>query len=104
MIAAGKLNKRVTLRAIAAGQDTAGQPSGAWADVATVWAEVRDISGREFIGAGGVQNEAQTRIFIRRRTDTVPAMRVVAGAVTYHVDAVLEQENGLQLLACKRLA
>lgn len=104
MIAAGKLNKRVTLRALGAGQDAAGQLSGAWADVATVWAEMRDISGREFIGSGGVQNETQTRVFIRRRADVVPAMRVLHGAVTYHIDAVLEQENGLQLLACRRLS
>lgn len=103
MIAAGKLNKRITLRALAAGQDAAGQPSGAWGDVATVWAAVQDISGREFIGAGGVQNEAQTRIFIRRRADVVPAMRVLQGAITYHIEAVLEQDSGLQLLACKRL-
>lgn len=104
MIAAGKLDQRVTLRAIGAGQDAAGQPSGAWADVATVWADVRDISGREFIGAGGVANEVQTRIFIRRRADTVPAMRVQHSSTTYHIEAVLEQENGLQLLACRRLA
>lgn len=104
MIAAGKLKHRVTLQTCAPGQDAAGQPSGAWSTVATVWAEVRDISGREYIGAGGVANQVQTRIFIRRRADTVPAMRVQHGSVTYHIEAVLEQENGLQLLACRRLA
>lgn len=104
MIAAGKLDQRVTLQSAAAGQDAAGQPNGAWADVATVWAAVKDISGREYIAAGGVQNEAQTRIFIRRRNDVVPAMRVLHGAVAYNIEAVLLQENGLHLLACRRMA
>ncbi len=97
------LNKRVTLKARAAGQDAAGQPAITWSDVVTVWAGVVDLSGREFLAAGGAQNATQTKITIRYRAGVTPAMRVVCGADTYNIETVLGQDRRSLTLMCSRL-
>lgn len=103
MIAAGKLNRRVRIQSPAFGQDAAGEPSASWADVATVWARVRDISGREFIAGGGVQNAVQTGVVIRYRADVAAAMRILDGAIAYNIEAVLKQDDGSLMLMCSVL-
>lgn len=99
---AGRLDQRITLQAPVTGQDAAGQPATGWTDVATVWASVLDISGREYIAAGGVQNTATTKITIRYRAGVVPSMRVMHGATAYSIDAVLGQDRRALLLMCSR--
>lgn len=99
---AGKLNQRVTLQAPATGQDAYGQPLTGWTDVATVWASIADMSGREYIAAAGVQASVQTKIMIRYRTGVVAKMRVLHGADVYDIDAVLNQDRISQVLMCIR--
>ena len=101
---AGRLNKRVTIQSPATGQDATGKPTTGWTDVATVWASIVDISGREYVAAGGLQNSAQTKITIRYRSGIVPSMRVVHGADTFNIEAVLGQDRRSLLLMCSRLS
>lgn len=61
--------------------------------VATVWAAVEPLSGREFIEATQVQADVTFRIRVRHRSDIRPEMRVVEGAHTYQIESVLDQ-NG----------
>ena len=98
-----RLNKRVTIQQQSTAVDEIGQPVVSWSDVATVWAEVKDVSGREYIAAGAIQSAVLTKITIRKRAGIVSAMRVLHGSDTYSIDAVLE--SGLtMLLMCKRSA
>lgn len=101
---AGRLNKRVILQAPATGQDANGEPIVGWSDVATVWASITDISGREFVAAEAGQNKIQTKIGIRYRTGILPSMRVVHGTDTYNIEAVLGQDKRSLLLMCSRLS
>jgi SPP1 family predicted phage head-tail adaptor len=101
---AGKLNRRARLQAQKQVQDDAGQLVDTWVDVAPVWANISDISGREFLSADAVQNAAQTKITIRYRAGVTPAMRVVHGSDTYSIEAVLGTDRVSLLLMCKRLA
>jgi SPP1 family predicted phage head-tail adaptor len=99
---AGKLNRRVTIQQRSAGEDDYGQPVEGWADVATVWADISDIKGREFFAAQAVQNPVETRITIRHRAGIVPSMRVLHGLDVYDIHAVLGQD-GIRLdLMCAR--
>ncbi|MDL1909696.1 head-tail adaptor protein [Chloroflexi bacterium CFX6] len=59
--------------------------------VATVWAAVEPMSGREFIEATQVQADVTIRIRIRYRNDIRPEMRVVEGTHTYHIESALDQ-------------
>ncbi|MGV7210498.1 phage head closure protein [Oxalobacteraceae bacterium A2-2] len=86
------------------GVDGTGQPlDDTWNTFAHPWAEVRDVSGREFIAGDGMQSAVTTRIRIWRRTDVTAAMRVLAGAVAYEILAVLEEGADTTLLMCKRI-
>ena len=101
---AGRLNRRCTLQQPGTTTDELGQPIPGWTDVATVWASIVDVSGREYVAAGGLQNAAQTKITIRYRSGIVPSMRVVHGSDAYNVEAVLGQDRRGLLLMCSRSA
>ncbi len=103
MSLAMRLNQRVTIQQQSTAVDEIGQPVVSWSDVATVWAEVKDVSGREYIAAGAEQSAVLTKITIRQRDGIVSAMRVLHGSDTYGIDAVLESDRTM-LLMCKRSA
>lgn len=103
-IRAGKLNRRITIQNVGTTQDAIGEPVVSYTTFATVWASIEDLSGREFIAAGGTQNEAQTKIAIRYLAGVIPAMRVLHGATAYNIESVLGQDKKSLLLMCKRLA
>ncbi|WP_333890055.1 phage head closure protein [Atlantibacter subterraneus] len=65
---AGKLNKRVTLqKPVKTQSPTTGAIVSGWADVAELWANVTDLSARDFVAAQAGQNEVTTRITIVHR-------------------------------------
>lgn len=99
---AGTLDQRVTIQTPATGQNAYGEPNTGWTDVATVWAGVRDVSGREYLSASATQNLTQTKITIRYLAGVVASMRVLHGSVTYNIEAVLGQDKRQLLLMCSR--
>lgn len=87
---AGRLRHRLQLQQLVATQDAdAGTVAESWADVATLWAEIVPLSGRELIAAASVQASVNTRITIRWREGVVPTMRGVHAGVLYNIKAVL---------------
>jgi SPP1 family predicted phage head-tail adaptor len=91
---AGKLRHRVTIQEDqGTTQDSLGQEIEDWQDVATVWAAVEPLQGREFLEAKQLQAEVTTRIRIRYRSGIEPEMRVVWGDHTYDVISVIETES-----------
>lgn len=102
---AGELNRRVTIQQLASMQDDHGQPGTAWSTVATLWASIADLSGREYLAADAQQSQAQTKITIRYRSGILPAMRVLHGVDVYNIEAVLRGSGALKdalLLMCSR--
>jgi len=107
MTIAHRLNKRVTLQQLAAGKDASGAPAEVWANVVTtgdgqIWAGKRDLTGRQYVVAGGTQNAVQTEWEIRYRPGISAAMRLVHGADIYDIEAVLDQAGKALLLMCAR--
>lgn len=108
MSLAARLNKRVLLQVQAAGQDESGQPLPEnWTNFISdgdgmLWAEVRDVSGREFVAAGATQNEVLTTVTIRQRSGVVSQMRILYDAAVYNIEAVLRQDGGALALMCSR--
>lgn len=104
---AGKLDQRVTLQELQGGVDELGQPlPDTWADVATLWAAVEPLQGREYIAAGAMVSAVETRIRLRYRQGVTSAMRVVHGATVYGIQSVIHiRSNRRELqLMCKALA
>lgn len=99
---AGKLDKRITLQQLVAGQDAYGEPVHTWTDVATVWASIDDLTGRQYLAAQAAQNAVQTKITIRYRAGIVPAMRVLHGTDVFDIEAVLGQDRVMLTLMCTK--
>lgn len=87
---AGKLRHRVTIESLVETQDgTTGAISRAWSTVATVWAAVEPLSGREFLAAQETQSQVTARIVIRHRSDVTTKMRIAIGADRYNIHGIL---------------
>ena len=107
MVVAGRLNKRVTLQSATAARDGHGQPVETWADVATTWAAVEPIRGREYFAAQQVTAETTHRITLRYRSGVSPQWRVVFGSRTFRIESVinpLEKNERLELMCVEVLA
>lgn len=65
---AGTLDRRITLQRQAETRDSYGGVTFTWVDVATVWADVLAVSGKEYLQGQAVQDEVTTRIVIRWRS------------------------------------
>ncbi|CAK8743456.1 hypothetical protein SODG_006592 [Sodalis praecaptivus] len=66
---AGQLRHRVRLQHFNGKEDPYGQVIKEWYDVATLWAEVRGISGKEMMTASALFSKAIIRMWIRYRPD-----------------------------------
>lgn len=91
---AGALNRRVTIQQRQTGFDEVGQPIDGWADVVTVWANIAHKSGLQTIKADAPISVVQASIRIRYRTGVDAGMRVLYGATTYDIRAVLPDAAG----------
>jgi SPP1 family predicted phage head-tail adaptor len=79
----GRLRHRVTIQRPSVSTNARGQKTTAYDTLATVWAEVKPLMGRELERAQ--QIHAETRIRVRMRaTDVTPRDRLI------HDDRVLE--------------
>jgi len=74
---AGRLDRRVTLQSATISKDAAGAPVSTWADLATVWANVRDLSGRDMIAAQQAGNAVSRVVTIRWRDGITAALRLL---------------------------
>jgi SPP1 family predicted phage head-tail adaptor len=94
----GKLNRLVTLQQPSTTQDAAGQPAPTWSDLASVWANIRYLSGMETIKAGAETAVVNASIRIRYRSDVTAAMRVSIGETVFQIKAVMPDEAGRQFV------
>lgn len=96
----GKLRHRVTLQAKGQTQDpNTGEMLPGWQDVATVWASVEALSGRDLIAAQANDSEISARIVIRYREGVTSAMRIAHRGQLYDIQAVLpDPESGREYL------
>ena len=99
---AGRLNRRCTLQQPGTATDALGQPIPGWTDVAMVWASIRHLSGVEAIKADATVSTVKASIRIRWRPGLNAGMRVVHGADTYDIKAVLpNRAEGFTDLVCE---
>lgn len=90
---AGRLRHRVTIQAATITQDSRGQTVETWADVVTVWARCRQVSGREATLARQLHAEAEWRIDMRFRTGVTTQHRLVHGAHTLEILSLIDPDN-----------
>lgn len=101
-IAAGKLNKRVSLQTASLAADSYGAASTeTWATTATLWANVEELTGSEGYEAQQTASSLSHRVTIRYRTVT-PQQRLLYGSRALRINAVLNpgQRNEMVELLC----
>ena len=75
----GKLRHRIILLKQVNEVNDYGASTQTWKRVATVWADVRPLSGREYFSAQQVQSEVTTQIWLRHIEGIKPTMRLSLG-------------------------
>lgn len=101
----GRLRQRITLQRQHYRQNDYGASIAEWQDIATVWAEVKPLTGREFFTAQQIQSEITTQITIRYLDNIDTTGRVLFGSHQYEILSVMNsQERNISLqLMCKEL-
>jgi SPP1 family predicted phage head-tail adaptor len=97
---AGLLRHRVTIQSMTETQDgTTGAITESWSDVATTWAAIQPLSGREFIAAQEKGGEITARIVIRYRSDVTEKMRILHKSTVYDIQKPLpDADSGTEYL------
>ena len=96
----GKLNKRITFQL----QDLALEDED-WKDIATTWANINPISGKEYYSAETINSDLTHKIRLRYRRGITPDMRVLYnGRIFYIISVINEYEKNTMLqLMCREL-
>lgn len=100
MLAAGKLNRRVTLQTRTSTVDDGGGHTEAWADTATLWARVSPLTGVERYAAQQVQSGLSTEVEIRHRSGVVPQQRFKFGTRLLYIQSVINRDERGESLVC----
>ncbi len=96
------LRREVTLQSPVEITDGAGGFSVSWSDVATVWADVRPLSGSEQWMARKLQSAITHRVTLRYRAGVTARMRILYGTRVFNIRTVInidEANEFLELLA-----
>jgi SPP1 family predicted phage head-tail adaptor len=83
VIAAGRLNRRITIQRPGVAKDAYGHPSAGWIDVATVWAHIKPMSTRERIRLGAQESLLTHTVRVRYREDLMPPTTADAWRIVY---------------------
>ena len=100
---AGRLDQRVTIERLTYVEDPMGGGIETWAPLATVWAAVEPLNGREFFAASTTLSETTTRIRIRYRAGLTVVDRINHGGTLYDIQAIINPRSGDRelVLMCK---
>jgi SPP1 family predicted phage head-tail adaptor len=96
-----KMRKRVELQSVTETTSGLGETSRAWATYATVWASIKQLTGRELFYSQQVHSEATTQITIRYSSAVVTKNRVLFGARIFQIldiKNIDEKNERLELL------
>jgi SPP1 family predicted phage head-tail adaptor len=97
----GFLDRRVTIQHFTSSQNEFGEVIETWEDLATVWANVRELRGLERVEAARLTAVVDVYFTIRWRTDIEPKQRVSYEGELFDIQAVMElpRREGLQIEA-----
>ena len=103
---AGQLNTLVTIEKPDTVVDDYGMPSPGWAEVATVPAEVKPITGRERWASDWTANTMTLAVIIRYRDDVKPNHRIIFGDRVLRVSGPpinLDNKNRTLVITCEEV-
>jgi len=100
---AGRLNQRITLEKRTMVQDAFGSATPTWSEVATVWATLTRITGREDWANDQVTTESAVAFRIRYLAGLSADMRLQHNGTTYEIQTILDPTSrGRELIITAR--
>lgn len=84
-MAPGDKPHRITIQRMATTQDEIGNEIPSWDNLVSVWADVRDISGREYFAAKQTSAEVSAQVTIRYFPGLDASMRILHGDRTLYL-------------------
>jgi len=87
----GDFTDRVEIQQPTLAADGQGGRLTTWETLATVWAQVEPLSGRELLMAQAAQSQVTYRVSMPHRPDVTPAMRLMWRTKTLEILAVLQE-------------
>jgi SPP1 family predicted phage head-tail adaptor len=104
-VQAGKLDRRVTILQRSLARDEYGEQVEAYDELATVWAQKLDITGREFFASQKVIGEGTARFRVRYRTDIDLVDRLSYDGHQYDIKQLVEigRRDELEIIATRRV-
>lgn len=94
----GRLRNRVTVQSSTDTVNDCGELVQTWATFEEVYAEVRSVSGREYLQTDKVRAEVSHVITIRYLAGLLPNMRIVHGTKTFEIVAILPDRTDARMM------
>ena len=95
----GNFRHRVTLLSLLQQDGALGEVTTSWTPLTQIWAQVKDLSGREWYEARQLpEGEVSTEITVRFRADIGRTMRIQHGTTIYEIVAVLDRDGRRKFL------
>ena len=97
-ISAGMLTRRIKIQCPSTIKDSVGAPCRSWLDVATVWADIQPLSGKEAVIANRISAELSHQIIVRYQSlfdnpQQVAQMRVLYKARIFNIHSALNEDE-----------
>ena len=96
----GSLRYRVELQARLRSPDEGGAGTVTWNAVASMFAQIQPVSGREIVSADGLTGRVTHDVSIRFNRDVAPGMRFTEGSRRFIVHAALDIDGRGRWLKC----
>lgn len=87
---AGRLDQRVTLQSKSATRAANGEEVVSWVDVATVWAQVQQLRGKEFFAGAQMQDAVDVRVRVRYRSGVTRDQRLLWRGAPLDIVGIVE--------------
>ena len=102
---AGTLRHLVTIQRPEVSRDTAGGEAITWTPIATVYASVEPLSGREWVTSNAMGGEISHRVRMRYFAGLVNTDRLLFNGRILRIEAILNtEERNIELVAmCREL-
>jgi SPP1 family predicted phage head-tail adaptor len=96
----GELRHRITFQL----QDLDSEDED-WKDIATTWANINPISGKEYYSAETINSDLTHKIRLRYRKGITPDMRVIYNDRIFYIISVINEyeKNTMLQLMCREL-
>ena len=96
----GDMNQRVKLQSKSVSRGSNGEEVVTWVDVATLWAQVQQLRGKEFFAGAQMQDEVDVRVRLRYRTAVTRDQRLLWNGAPLDIVSiiVIGYKEALELL------